>query len=124
MEQATGLLNGLFDAARNLTYASIGIVGAVGEEAEEIYRRSIKRGKGRVRKLTQRLPLPERLKRAPEPFEPAEVALEAGQMSQAASAEWRAVLERLNLADPQDIKDLSEKIAELEAKLDSMAKES
>lgn len=73
------------------------------------------------------MPLPERLKRAPAPVETAadatgEIASEAGQLSRAASAEWRAVLGRLNLADPQDIQELTDKLANLEAKLDELSK--
>jgi hypothetical protein len=130
IEQAHGLLRDLMLAARNLSYASVGIVGAIGEEAEEVYRRSIIRGKGRVGKLEQRLPLPQRLKRAPQSLDTVDsaeiavinVASEAGDLSQAGAAEWRAVLNRLNLANPQDLELLSCKIAELEAKLDELSK--
>ena len=55
--QPERLLAGLFEAMRNLTYASVGIVGAVGEEAEAAYRRSILRGRGRVQKVGRRLGL-------------------------------------------------------------------
>jgi hypothetical protein len=129
VEQAQGLLNALWEATRNLTYASIGIVGAVSAEAEETYRRSINRGKGRVRKLKRRLPLPDRLKGGPDPVETADgaardMATEAGQLSQSAAEEWRAMLNRLNLADPADIKALTDKIADLEAKLNELSKPS
>lgn len=127
VEQAQGLLAELVSAARNLTYASIGIVGAVGEEAEEVYRRSVKRGERRVRKIEERLPLPERLKHAPDPVKAAEEATreatsEVSQLTQATSDEWRAMLDRLNLASPQDVESLTAKLAELEAKLDELTK--
>jgi poly(hydroxyalkanoate) granule-associated protein len=126
VEKAQGLLAELVSAARNLTYASVGIVGAVGEEAEEVYRRSVKRGERRLRKLEERLPLPERLKHAPDPVKAAEeatreVTAEVRQLPQAASDEWRAVLDRLNLASPQDVETLTTKLAELEAKLDALS---
>jgi poly(hydroxyalkanoate) granule-associated protein len=127
MEQAQGLLAELFRAARNLTYASIGIVGAVGAEAEEVYRRSVTRGERRVRKIEKRLPLPERLRRAPSPSAASETTAEAArgerELPEAASEEWRSVLDRLNLANPQDVETLTNRIAELEAKLDELAKE-
>ncbi|MCU0509148.1 MAG: phasin family protein [Anaerolineae bacterium] len=121
--QAQGLLAELVRATRNLTYASIGMVGAIGEEAEEVYRRSVKRGERRVRKIEERLPLPERLRRAPDAVKEAgEATAEAQQLPQAASDEWRAVLDRLNLASPQDVETLTTRLAELEAKLDELTK--
>ncbi len=76
-----------------------------------------------MRKIEERLPLPERLRRAPDAVKEAgEATAEAQQLPQAASDEWRAVLDRLNLASPQDVETLTTRLAELEAKLDELTK--
>ena len=108
-EEPERLLAGLFGALRNLTYAGIGIVGAVGEEAEAAYRRSIARGQGRVRKVETKLGL-----RQPGAGEPATEP-------DAVVDEFHAALTRLNLADPADLDALRRQIGELEAKIDQLS---
>jgi hypothetical protein len=110
-EQPERLLAGLVEALRNLTYAGIGIVGAVGEEAEATYRRSIHRGQGRVRRVEERLGL-----RKPG----ATVDGAPSALAKAAGDDVKAALARLNLADPADLEALRRQLAELEAKVDQL----
>jgi hypothetical protein len=126
--QVRGLLTGLFDGAKDLTYASAGIVGAVGEEFGGVYRRSIQRGKGRIKKLEERLPLSGRLKQTPESIKAAEPAArhgvgQVGRLPHSAANEWRTVLNPLQLADSTDLAQLTSAIEELDAKLDRLEKE-
>ena len=106
---------GLFGTARDLTLASIGIVGVLGDEAGALYRRSVERGGSTVQRVRARLPHPHRPHRRS--AKPADKC--CGRSHQASDA-YEAVLTRLNLPTEADIDALTRQIAELEAKIDQL----
>jgi hypothetical protein len=108
---------GLFGAARDLAFASIGIAGVLGDEAGVLYRRSVERGGSTVQRVRARLPRPHRPQRrsAKKP-----AGKRCGRSHQASDA-YEAVLTRLNLPTAADIDALSQQVGELEAKIDQLA---
>jgi hypothetical protein len=109
---------GILGAVRDLTLASIGILGILGDEAGALYERSIERGHDDVRRIQERLRLPRpgqdgsgrpaaRRSKAPEP----------------AAEEWRATLVRLNLPTATEVHVLTQQVAELEAQIERLTQE-
>jgi hypothetical protein len=106
---------GIFGLARDLTFASIGIVGVLGDEAGALYRRSVERGGSTVQHVRARLPHPHRPhRRSARP-----VGKRCGHSHQASDA-YEAIMTRLNLPTEADIDALTRQIAELEAKIDQL----
>ena len=106
---------GIFGLARDLTLASIGIVGVLGDEAGALYRRSVERGGSTVQHVRARLPHPHRPhRRSAKP-----AGKRCGRSRQASDA-YEAVMTRLNLPTEADIDALTRQIADLEAKIDQL----
>jgi len=106
---------GIFGLARDLTLASIGIVGVLGDEAGSLYRRSVERGGSTVQHVRARLPHPHRPHRRS-----AKPAGKRGGRSRQASDAYEAVMTRLNLPTEADLDALTRQIADLEAKIDQL----
>ena len=107
---------GIFGLARDLTLASIGIVGVLGDEAGALYRRSVERGGSTVQHVRARLPHPHRPhRRSARP-----AGKRRGRSHQASDA-YEAALARLNLPTEADIDALTRQIAELEAKIGQLS---
>ena len=106
---------GLFRTARDLTLASIGIAGVLGDEAGALYRRSVERGGSTVQHVKERLPHPHRPHRRS-----ARPAGKRHRRSHQASDAYEAVMARLNLPTEADLDALTRQIAELEAKIDQL----
>ena len=114
-EPARPPCRGIFGIAHDLTLASIGIVGVLGDEAGALYRRSVERGGSTVQRVRARLPHPRRPHRRS--------ARPAGKRwghSHQASDAYEAVMARLNLPTEADLDALTRQIAELEAKIDQL----
>ena len=109
---------GIFGIAHDLTLASIGIVGVLGDEAGALYRRSVERGGSTVQHVRARLPHPHRPHRRS-----AKPAGKRCGRSHGASDAYEAVMTRLNLPTEADIDALTRQIAELEAKIDQLDKQ-
>ncbi len=110
-----GLCRGLFGATRDLALASIGIAGVLGDEAQTLYRRSVERGGGTVKRVQKRLKPAHGLRlrrRGP--------AGKRSGRSQGALDEVEAVLARLNVPTVADIETLTQQIGELEAKINQL----
>jgi polyhydroxyalkanoate synthesis regulator phasin len=107
---------GIFGIAHNLALASIGIAGVLGDEAGDLYRRSVERGGSTVQHVKERLPHPHRPHRrsAKKP-----AGKRCGRSHQASDA-YEAALARLNVPTEADIDALTRQIAELEAKVDQL----
>ena len=106
---------GLFGIAHDLTLASIGIVGVLGDEAGALYRRSVERGGSTVQRVRARLPHPHRPHRRS-----ARLAGRRHGRSHQVSDAYEAVMARLNLPTEADLDALTRQIAELEAKIDQL----
>jgi len=106
---------GIFGIAHDLTLASIGIVGVLGDEAGALYRRSVERGGSTVQHVRARLPHPHRPHRRS-----ARPAGKRHGRSHQASDAYEAVMARLNLPTEADLDALTRQIAELEAKIDQL----
>jgi polyhydroxyalkanoate synthesis regulator phasin len=107
---------GLFRTARDLTLASIGIAGVLGDEAGALYRRSVERGGDTVQRVREQLPHPHRpRRRSGKPK--GKRAKRARQVSDAIEA----TLARLNVATAADMDALTEHVAELEGKIDQLS---
>jgi hypothetical protein len=106
---------GPFGITRNLAFASIGIVGVLGDEAQALYRRSIERGGDTIHRVRERLPRARRPQRRS-----AKPASKRCARSHRASDAYEAVLARLNLPSEADIDALTRQIAELEAEIDQL----
>ena len=106
---------GIVGLARDLTLASIGIVGVLGDEAGSLYRRSVERGGSTVQHVRARLPHPHRPHRRS-----AKPAGKRGGRSRQASDAYEAVMTRLNLPTEADLDALTRQIADLEAKIDQL----
>jgi hypothetical protein len=106
---------GIFGLARDLTFASIGIAGVLGDEAGALYRRSVERGGSTVQHVRARLPHPHRPHRRS-----AKPAGKRGGRSRQASDAYEAVMTRLNLPTEADLDALTRQIADLEAKIDQL----
>ena len=106
---------GILGIAHDLTLASIGIAGVLGDEAGALYRRSVERGGSTVQHVKERLPHPHRPHRRS-----AKPAGKCCGRSQQASEAYEAVMTRLNLPTEADIDALTRQIAELEAKIDQL----
>jgi hypothetical protein len=106
---------GIFGIVHDLTLASIGIVGVLGDEAGALYRRSVERGGSTVQHVRARLPHPRRPhRRSARP-----AGRRHGRSHQASDA-YEAVMARLNLPTEADLDALTRQIAELEAKIDQL----
>jgi len=105
---------GIFGIAHDLTLASIGIAGVLGDEAGALYRRSVERGGSTVQRVRVRLPHPHRPHRRSKP-----AGKRCGRSHQASGA-YEAVMTRLNLPTEADIDALTRQIAALEAKIDQL----
>ena len=106
---------GIFGIAHDLTLASIGIAGVLGDEAGALYRRSVERGGSTVQHVRARLPHPHRPhRRSARP-----AGKRCGRSHQASDA-YEAVMARLNLPTEADLDALTRQIAELEAKIDQL----
>ena len=106
---------GIFGIAHDLTLASIGIVGVLGDEAGALYRRSVERGGSTVQHVRARLPHPHRPhRRSAKP-----AGKRCGRSRQASDA-YEAVMTRLNLPTEADLDALTRQITELEAKIDQL----
>ena len=106
---------GIFGIAHDLTLASIGIVGVLGDEAGSLYRRSVERGGSTVQHVRARLPHPRRPhRRSARP-----AGRRHGRSHQVSDA-YEAVMARLNLPTEADLDALTRQIAELEAKIDQL----
>jgi hypothetical protein len=106
---------GLFGIAHDLTLASIGIAGVLGDEVGSLYRRSVERGGSTVQHVRERLPHPHRPHRRS-----AKPAGKRWGRSHQASDAYEAVMTRLNLPTEADLDALTRQIAELEAKIDQL----
>ena len=106
---------GIFGIAHDLTLASIGIVGVLGDEAGALYRRSVEHGGSTVQRVRARLPHPHRPHRRS-----ARPAGKRHGRSHQASDAYEAVMARLNLPTEADLDALTRQIAELEAKIDQL----
>ena len=104
---------GLRRTTRDLVLASIGVVGVLGDEAQALYRRSVERGGGTVKKVKERL----KPARGPRRL-PARLAGRQTRRSHGAVDEIEAALARLNLPNAADMDLLTQQVAELEAKID------
>jgi hypothetical protein len=100
---------------RDLTFASIGIAGVLGEEAGALYRRSVERGGSTVQHVRARLPHP-----TPPRRRSAKPAGKRRRNSHPASDAYEAALARLNVPTEADIDALTRQIVELEAKIDQL----
>jgi hypothetical protein len=107
---------GLFGTARDLTLASIGIAGVLGDGVGVLYRRSVERGGSTVQRVRARLPHPHR----PHLRSARPAGKRCGRSHQASDA-YEAVLTRLNLPTEADIDALTQQVGELEAKIDQLA---
>jgi polyhydroxyalkanoate synthesis regulator phasin len=106
---------GLLGTTRDLALASIGIAGVLGDEAQALYRRSVERGGGTVRKAQ------DRFKRVSNPRRwHVRPAGKRSRHSKPALEELEAVLARLNVPSAADIDALSQQIGELEAKINQL----
>ena len=106
---------GIFGIAHDLTLASIGIAGVLGDEAGALYRRSVERGGSTVQHVRARLPHPHRPhRRSAKP-----AGKRCGRSRQASDA-YEAVMTRLNLPTEADLDALTRQIADLEAKIDQL----
>jgi hypothetical protein len=103
---------GLFRTARDLTLASIGIAGVLGDEAGALYRRSVERGGDTVQRVRERLPRVHRPRRRS-----GKPKGNRGRRSRQASDAIEATLARLNVATAADMDALAEHVAELEGKI-------
>ena len=106
---------GLFRTARNLTLASIGIAGVLGDEAGALYRRSVERGGDTVQRVRDQLPHPHRPRRRS-----GKPKGKRGRRSRQVSDAIEATLARLNVATEADMDALAEHVAELEGKIDQL----
>jgi polyhydroxyalkanoate synthesis regulator phasin len=106
---------GLFRTARNLTLASIGIAGVLGDEAGALYRRSVERGGDTVQQVREQLPRVRRSQRRS-----SKPKGKRGRRSRQASDAIEATLARLNVATTADMDALAEHVAELGAKIDQL----
>jgi len=107
---------GLFRTARDLTLASIGIAGVLGDEAGALYRRSVERGGDTVQRVREQLPRPHRPRRRS-----AKPAGKRGRRSRQVSDGFEAALARLNVATAADMDALAQQVAELGAKIDQLS---
>jgi len=107
---------GLFRTARNLTLASIGIAGVLGDEAGALYRRSVERGGDTVQRVREQFPRPHRPRRRS-----ARPAGKRGRRSRQVSDGFEAALARLNVATAADMDALAQQVAELGAKIDQLS---
>jgi hypothetical protein len=104
---------GFFGIARNLTLASIGIAGVLGDEAGALYRRSVERGGDTVQRVRERLPRPHRpWRRSGKPKG------KRMRRSRQTSAAIEAALAQLNVPTAADMDALARQVAELEGRLD------
>jgi polyhydroxyalkanoate synthesis regulator phasin len=106
---------GLFRTARDLAFASIGIAGVLGEEAQTLYERSVERGGNTVRRVREQLPRRRPQRRSARP------AGKRGRLSRQASDGFEAALARLNVATAADMDALAQQVAELGAKIDQLS---
>lgn len=117
-----GLMFRLLGVTRDLAFAGFGLAGVLAEDAAALYHRSVQRGQDNVRQvqetlgLTGNLPGPRRPKsgHASRPAKRADLA-------HFTSEEWRAALNKLNVASPKDVEHLAAQVAQLEAKIDCMS---
>ncbi len=114
---------GLLWTARDLTFAAIGILGILSDEAGALYERSIERGQDDVRRAQKRLgALRQTIPRSPRNRSDAD-AVRRSERSQAALEEWRTMLVRLNLPTATDVHVLTQQVAELEVQIERLTKE-
>ena len=106
---------GLIGAAVDLALASIGAAALLREETQVLYRRSLERGQADVKQLQARL----KVVRFPQEVSASE-SRRRSRRAVAASEEWRAALEHLNLPTATQLKVLTEQVADLEAKIDEL----
>lgn len=104
---------GLFRTARNLTLASVGIAGVLGDEAGALYRRSVERGGDTVQRVRERLPRPHRPRRRS-----VKPKGKRARRSRQTSDAIEAALARLNVPTAADMDALARQVAELEGRLD------
>ena len=104
---------GLFRTARDLTLASIGIAGVLGDEAGALYRRSVERGGDTVQRVRERLPRPHRPRRRS-----GKPKVKRARRSRQTSDAIEAALARLNVPTAADMDALARQVAELEGRLD------
>ena len=106
---------GLFRTARNLTLASIGIAGVLGDEAGALYRRSVERGGDTVQRVRDQLP------RVYRPHPGSKSEGKRGRRSRQVSDGFETALARLNVATAADMDALAQQVAELGAKIDQLS---
>jgi hypothetical protein len=121
--ESRGPLHRLLGVTRDLALASIGVAGVLSDDAATLYRRSVQRGQDNVRRVGEKIGL---IGNLPRPKMPKSVQglRHAGldNPSQFTSQEWRAALNKLNVASPKDVDLLAEQVDELEAKVDLLTR--
>jgi hypothetical protein len=113
--------SGLFGIARDLALASIGFVGVLADEVQDLYCRSLERGQEDFRGVHERIRARHPSRRGPDGSETATKAgtTPAGRPKLSVE-QWQATLNRLNVASPTDLEALTQQIAELEARIDQL----
>ena len=97
---------GLVGAVRNLAFASIGIVGVMGDELQSLYQRSVQRGGSAVQQMQQA-----RHSRRQNP-----------KVARKVRDEWAAQFARMGIPTKDDVDELTRQIAALEEEIDRLSK--
>ena len=97
---------GLLGAVRNLAFASIGIVGVMGDELQSLYQRSVQRGGSAVQQMQQA-----RRSRRENP-----------EVAKKVRDEWEARFARLGIPTKSEVDKLTKQIDALEEEIDRLSK--